>query len=445
MPTFNTAGFIQAAKSKGFSENQISNLLQSKGLDPNKQLQEIAAPGSINFIDRLKASFGTPTERARGGQLETQSGLRGKLDIGDLADIGGAVPSFLGYLGGGALGSAGGPAGTIVGGAAGAAAGEAARQGIGKLLGVQKDATLGGSLKEIGIEGGTALAAGGIAAGANALAKMAFQKLPTRLTTHILKDSRAANAFLEKGEIKLGGMDAYLDGTNKAIRELSGQIDSRLVQSGVSESITGKELVKAVKAAFPDSRITASKIENYLLKVSPEKQKVIEKLFDKGLSLTQANSLRSTLDRSLKSFYKQIFSGNTNQAFVKDVTNGVTRSISEMVKVKSKDEAVRGLFEELSKELTIRNAIRPAIQRYEKSAVVGVSDLIGAGVGSAFGGPVGAGIGAGARRIISSPRAALPLSVALKNIGKVGGKLATPAVRAAGRTSLFELLRQANR
>src|SRR3990167_10483208 len=57
--------------------------------------------GQINFLERLKLSFGGKEALERRKQIETEAGLRGRLDIGDLADVvGSLLPSIGAVLGG---------------------------------------------------------------------------------------------------------------------------------------------------------------------------------------------------------------------------------------------------------------------------------------------------------------------------------------------------------
>ncbi len=109
----------------------------------------------INFLQRLRLGFGGPEAQEQKRQLEEQAGLRGKFDIGDVADIaGGVLP-----IAGGILGAAGGtlfgtPVGAIPGAAIGTMAGEATKQAIGRALGVREEVPLTKEATELGLAGG---------------------------------------------------------------------------------------------------------------------------------------------------------------------------------------------------------------------------------------------------------------------------------------------------
>lgn len=162
MPTFNTQQFIQGAKQQGFNDQQITSFLVSKGIDASQPKQEIAAKGQTNLLERLRLSFGSEEAKGKQQALERQAGLKGKFDIGDIADVAGAVPGIVGFGAGTALGG-------VAGGALGAGAGEATKQAIGGLLGVQKEPEFGKIATE------TAL--GGLVGGAGKLLGLAGKTL----------------------------------------------------------------------------------------------------------------------------------------------------------------------------------------------------------------------------------------------------------------------------
>lgn len=142
MPIFQTKQFKESQKAKGVSDEKINEFLKKKGIDPALESEEIAGPGEISFLQRLKLGFGGETSRQKAARLERQAGLSGKFDVGDIADVIAGIPSLAGFVGGGlvggTIGAVGGPPGVVAGAAlgagAGAGAGESLRQLIGKGL-----------------------------------------------------------------------------------------------------------------------------------------------------------------------------------------------------------------------------------------------------------------------------------------------------------------------
>ena len=116
---------------------------------------------ATQFLERAKLSFGTAEDIARQQQLERQLGLKGKLDIGDIADVmGGSLPligAMVGLAGGTFLGAG---VGALPGAAIGAAAGESVKQVIGSALGVRKEATIAGEVLRPVVTGTTTLVGG---------------------------------------------------------------------------------------------------------------------------------------------------------------------------------------------------------------------------------------------------------------------------------------------
>ena len=111
------------------------------------QAPEISQPsGGSNFLQRLKLGFGGSEAKAEQQRLEEQAGLKGKFDVGDIADLAGAALPLAGGVIGGIVGT------PFAGSAIGAAAGQGARRLIGGLIGA--DQPTGGELaKDVAITG----------------------------------------------------------------------------------------------------------------------------------------------------------------------------------------------------------------------------------------------------------------------------------------------------
>lgn len=118
----------------------VENILKKGTLSP---VEKLAEPGETNFLERLKLSFGGPEAQAKKKKIEEQAGLRGKFDIGDIADIvGGTLPIVGSILGGTATAVSTLGTGTLGGIALGAGAGEATKEAVGRMLGVRSDVSV---------------------------------------------------------------------------------------------------------------------------------------------------------------------------------------------------------------------------------------------------------------------------------------------------------------
>lgn len=134
---------------------------QSTGFTPDIPIP--SPTKRINFLQRAKLGFGGPEAQAQQKQLETQSGLAGKFDIGDIADVAGNLLPFAGGILGGAGGAiAGMGVGAIPGAAIGSMAGESAKQAIGRAMGVREDVPLSSEATDIAKSGAFTYAGGKI-------------------------------------------------------------------------------------------------------------------------------------------------------------------------------------------------------------------------------------------------------------------------------------------
>lgn len=422
---------------QSISEEEFNNLL----LELEREKQK-----ATSFGTRLRASFGSPEEREASRQAEREAGLRGKFDIGDIADIAGGVPGFLGFAFGTTAGAAaGGPAGGVLGGGAGAAAGEAIRQGIGRLLDVQRDVTIDEAVKEVATEGVLGTIAGGLGLAISKGAKILTKSLPFRVTNQILKDERATRTFLEAGRLNLRGVDRQFEISKNAVKSLSSQIDDALIKSPRANTISGKEIGKLVKEALPEANLTNQQVRNILSRAIPTKQKTINKLFDESITPKELWSLLKPLNSELQTAFKALEKGKLNFALSKSALLQARQIMSELVKERSGSPIVRNLFSQLSKEITLRNVLEGAATRASKHLIIGPRDLIGAGIGGLAGGPIGTVAGIAIERGLTSPDLALPLSQLLSEAGRRASRLITPAVGTAGRSLLREGLREFRR
>jgi len=115
--------FITNARSQGIPDIEIRNFLKKKGVN-----EQLPTP-RIQFFRRLALSFGDEQAQAEADKLEREQGLKGRFELGDIADIGGKSLPFIG----GGIGAPAGPVGV----GAGTAAGEATKRAIGQALGVR--------------------------------------------------------------------------------------------------------------------------------------------------------------------------------------------------------------------------------------------------------------------------------------------------------------------
>jgi len=156
-----------------------------------------------------------------------------------------------------------------------------------------------------------------------------------------------------------------------------------------------------------------------------------------SLSLSEANKLRSLLDKTLgdRAFL-------VNQLpFNKDVLRTFANITREKVKTLA-PEGTRGLFSELSKEITLRNALQDKYAGKARNEVINAFDVMIAG-GGFLGGGVVAGLGAfGAKKVAQSAIGKTTTAVALSNLGNLAPIL--KKLTSVERTIILNLVGKSN-
>lgn len=164
----------------------------------------------ISFMERLKLSFGDEESIAELKEREKQAGLRGKFDVGDIADIAGASLPFIG-AGLGAVAAAptatvSGPIGPATGAGIGTAAGEGLKQNIGHLLGVRKQRTPIEEVKETAISSASTVVGAKVFGAVGKYIANRFPKLlglftgETEVVSKALNNPKAADLGVKQGD-----------------------------------------------------------------------------------------------------------------------------------------------------------------------------------------------------------------------------------------------------
>ena len=164
--------------------------IKPEGTPTNAGASAKTAQSSFGFGERLRMSFGSPEAREKLKEREAKAGLRGKFDLGDIADVAGTIPTIVG----GAAGAYFTPIAPNIGAGIGAGLGDLARQAVGQAFGVQDSF----NLKEAGATAGmTAVGGWGLGKLFNVVAKT----IPNKLMSTIFKQSADDIA----AEVKSGG------------------------------------------------------------------------------------------------------------------------------------------------------------------------------------------------------------------------------------------------
>ena len=107
-----------------YRNKNTGEIISDEEFSKKQQPAPIQEKKSLGFGERLKMSFGGPETREELKRKEAEAGLRGRLDIGDIADVAGSLLPIAGGVIGGTFG--------LGGSAIGAGLGETARQAVGQ-------------------------------------------------------------------------------------------------------------------------------------------------------------------------------------------------------------------------------------------------------------------------------------------------------------------------
>ena len=110
------------------------------------------------------------------------------------------------------------------------------------------------------------------------------------------------------------------------------------------------------------------------------------------------------------------------QTFNKEVLRAFTNTVRETVKSRG-PKGIRKLFDNLSKEIRLRDTLLRRITADQGRQMLSFGDLIGGGIGAAAGGIPGAFAGAALRRAIQSTPFLTGAGVVLGQLGMAGQKL----------------------
>ena len=335
----------------GATPEMVRSSLENKGYSIEQPKQ-----GS-NFFERLKLSFGDREAEARRSAIEQQSGLKGRFDVGDIADVAGSIPSLVGFGVGSALGAPAGGVGAVAGAAGGSALGETVRQGIGKMLGVQKEF----SPKDIAVEG----ALGGVAGGAGKVLGLAGKALskPAEVTFGT-KGFRALGTGMKEPELQravLAGditTDTIAQNIGSFAQKLQKQSINRL--GAVRKTITGE--VKADSVIGKLTQAVGKKAEQPLLE---NEKNIVEGL--RSFLNQEIKSGTQISKKKIDTLIKRIDDGNFYRQDAENFVN--SNKIVNSVRQALRDITVKG-NPKLEKALRVASKRDiPFFQKLDKNIV----------------------------------------------------------------------------
>lgn len=259
--------------------------------------------------------------------------------------------------------------------------------------------------------------------------------LPEWLVTPLLKQAKDAKIkgkdvapfLLKTGRV--GSVDSLISQTDDVIKGLNTQVDDALrtaSDNGVVVQLDDvvKQVVDKVNAG--GGAVDEKEVKEVIDRLAPQARGLLN---TPTLTLTEANRLRSSIDRTLgdRGFLRD------QLPFTKEVLKDFTNNLRESVKTLGPDE-LRPTFDDYAKNIRLRNALLERASSAKGVNSVGLFDILtGMGGFAATGGnPLGALAVPAARRVFESAPVKTSAAKALVSLTKLSPILEklSPAERA---------------
>lgn len=303
---------------------------------------------------------------------------------------------------------------------------------IGQTAGIGAGIGLSGSLAEGNTDIKTiakdtaigSITAGVLGTGSEALTKVA-QVLPRRIAGSFIKtpaNEDVVDYAVKKG---LGSPRKMLKQSEESIKTLGTQLDQALNNPKyVGVKFKGKDILDDILAKYPDAGMKRADLISNLKRIVPLKSALIDKMEKGTFTLKELHSLNSAIG---KNTFKMAFDDPTVKAG-KELGNAVYQKISNIIKTTAKETVP--LFDDLSKEYPLSEALDRAIKRGVKAKHFTFMDLAAIIGGMHLAGPIGGlGVLAG-EKILRSPTVNLKGAGLISNFGGETARQARQGLRA---------------
>lgn len=320
------------------------------------------------------------------------------------------------------------------------AGGIAANAGIGAAIAGGSKLADGGTAGQAAESalGGAALY-GGTATLGKAVAAIA-PKLPTRIVQKALGGATPETADYAMSNTKLGSISSILADSKTATQSGANQIQAALEHpDNAGKIVEGNNITAKVQSALPGTTISNQKLTQKVSALVPNHSNLVDKLFNgDGLTLPEANTLRQNLDQAVKSVY---INGQKVDAPAVSANKALGAEVAGAIRndVKGQAPETKPMFDKLSQEITLRNALAKVSGKLDKGKAIGLYDIMSGLGGLAAGGPVGA-LGAYAtEKALRSPAVNIAAAKGIAKAAPVIGRAATVGAKAAGPSILGDL------
>jgi len=274
-----------------------------------------------------------------------------------------------------------------------------------------------------------------------------FQSLPKRLVQKAIGQSKkellagkdVSRFALDKK--KFGTAKGILAGSESEVTRLSEEIAGRLKSVPVTaEKVSVKKIANDVAGEINSAggEVSAEEVLTIVNKLAPQAKSLLGK---PTMGLDKANGLRQSIDKTLgdRGFLTSQLPYNKE----------VLRSFTNMLRNEVKDKAPKGtreLFDELSNEIRLRNAILENVTKDQLNNSFGFTDFLTFGSFGATSGLVPGIAAVGVKKGLQSTPFLTGAGITLEQINKVGPILEklTPAERGVLSEIIKKLLEAAS-
>ena len=284
------------------------------------------------------------------------------------------------------------------------------------------------------------LLGGGLGLGGGLISKL-LGKLPKTLVSSAFKDLTPPEIEKALQTKTIGTSNNLLNQSQKAIADYGTQIDNLLSKSektgigGVVGGGSGNDAIRQTITQFPEFNSDKgmvkmlNKIKSLIPATLPGKASrgtilgLIDKIANGTATLTEKNTVRSAIDGATKGGYAKLA-----KALNPSAGHDLAMTFADALRgeVQNWVPETQPIFDEFSKEIAFRNAVRQAINK-GKTGILGWNDIVPYMLGSNLGGLPG-GLGTVAlERGASNPAVKFGLAKGTQAVGKVLKPIASRA------------------
>ncbi len=296
----------------------------------------------------------------------------------------------------------------------------ALNSGLGGVVGAAQGMEEGKTPKEIASQAALGAAGGALIPVAGKAIEMTKNGLTEVLPKSLIKAYFPSEKDISEHLIKntkLGFTKTMLSNAKDNVGSLSKEINE-ILESNPDIFIDKNKLLKSVAQSYGQTggggTIKSSEVIKLIQRIAPDSKGL---LLRDSLSLKDANRLRMAIDKALG----DRFFLAKHSPFAKEVAGNFNSFLRETVK--SNAPKTIPIFDELSKEINVRNALQKSIKKFGR---VNLRDLIsivtGATAGATqgvFGAMAGAAGGVVGERVLTSPSVGLGVAKGLSQLGRV--------------------------